>query len=245
MSAGAIRGTDGGVEAQPARVRHNIEHVNIILERSTMGKYIDISNHRFGRLVAVELAPKSGRRTRWICKCDCGNTHSVLFDCLRNGAIKSCGCLNSEMTAERNRRHGDYGTKEYRAWRQLIGRCECPTNNQYHHYGARGITVCAAWRENYATFLADMGRAPTKKHSIDRIDNNGNYEPKNCRWATQKMQSRNRRSTVLHTYGELSFTVPEWSERTGISIPAIQKRIKAGLPMARVLSRQRQSLRPQ
>lgn len=156
-------------------------------------KFTDMTGQKFGRLLVIE---RSGRSTRgfvaWLCQCDCGGTKIADGGSLREGFVKSCGCLLIETAAERNFKHGRCGTPEHRAWKALRGRCNNPNDPAYANYGGRGIRVCERWN-SFDNFLADMGLKPTPKHSIDRIDNNGNYEPGNCRWATDSQQNKNKR----------------------------------------------------
>lgn len=160
---------------------------------------VDLSGQRFGKLVAVEATSKksmSGRsRVYWLCHCDCGRTANVAAINLRNGMTRSCGCRRVDVCVERIR-HGDCRngtvTSEYRAWAAMMARCYRDGSKDYKNWGGRGIVVCKRWHDS-ANFVADMGRKPTPEHSLDRINNNGNYEPGNCRWATRSVQNSNRR----------------------------------------------------
>lgn len=171
-----------------------------------MPKAADLTGTRFGRLVVVSRAEYKGGQPAWYCLCDCGQGKVCLGTNLKSGKSQSCGCLRNEMVSERSLKHGNRRgvgktSREYETWCSMIGRCETDTNTSYHNYGARGITVCERWRSSFDNFLADMGERPSPKHSLDRIDVNGNYEPSNCRWVTKEEQMRNRRTLKSNTTG--------------------------------------------
>lgn len=150
----------------------------------------DLSLKRFGRLVAINIAARSP--ARWLCKCDCGRCHIVVATLLKNGKCKSCGCLRREVSAARVYVHGDHGTALYAVWCSMKRRCLNRNSEDFKYYGARGITVCKKWRNSFAAFRDDMGPRPLGM-TVDRKDNNGDYEPSNCRWATPKQQCETRR----------------------------------------------------
>lgn len=155
----------------------------------------DISNQRFGRLVAI--SPTGEKRwgvSLWKCHCDCGNAHIVAVNSLKSGNVKSCGCYAKEVARKKVFKHGDYGTPTYKSWEAMIQRCTNENNPNYKKYGAIGILVCDEWKE-YINFKNDMGERP-KGYSLDRINPFGNYEPENCRWANSLTQNRNRRKPV-------------------------------------------------
>ena len=137
----------------------------------------------------------------WLAQCDCGNETHAPASAMVRGLIKSCGCLNRELRLARNTKHGyaKRGRKSrlYVVWRGMIARCENEKNKHWADYGGRGISVCERWRRDFAAFLSDMGESPTTSHEIDRRDNNGNYEPGNCRWITSAENKRNRRRVKL------------------------------------------------
>jgi hypothetical protein len=145
---------------------------------------------QIGRLTVVGPAHHDGKRQYWQCACDCGSTVLVRQDYLK-GRKKSCGCLHREVTAARNVIHGWTGTKTFQSWRSMRARCYIATSHRFDRYGGRGIAVCDRWRDSFVAFLADMGERPAGK-TLDRINNDGNYEPGNCRWATSSEQGRNR-----------------------------------------------------
>ncbi len=132
--------------------------------------------------------------------------------------------------------HGMSYTAEYRAWHAMIARCETPSATSYADYGGRGIRVCAGWRKDFTAFYADMGPRPSINHSLDRIDNHGDYEPTNCRWSTTKVQSRNRRSTRLMTAFGRTQSVSDWAHEKGIGVPSLFARLRKGLSLEDALT---------
>jgi hypothetical protein len=139
-------------------------------------------------------------------------------------------------------KHGHTGgrkgrpSSEYLAWSNMISRCENPKHKSFPGYGGRGISVCGQWRKSFAKFLADMGARPSTDHSLDRIDNNGNYCPENCRWATRRQQHRNKRNNRILTHDGRSLSVPEWAEKIGVSKVTIALRLLRGWPTEKILT---------
>lgn len=143
---------------------------------------------RFGRLVLVR---RDGQR--WHMRCDCGTDAMVLASNVRRGATTSCGCARRDLSSARAKTHGLSKHWLYKRWAEMIFRCTNPKCDKFEFYGGRGIKVCDRWLGGFEPFLEDMGAPPTRAHSIDRINNDGDYEPSNCRWATKVEQMKNRR----------------------------------------------------
>ena len=201
-----------------------------------MSLLLDLTGQRFTRLVAQSFV-REGKRTYWNCLCDCGKPHRIESRHLRSGRGKSCGCLMAELSGARNASHRMTGTRVYRSWASMLQRCYRVTDTAYARYGGRGITVCERWRHSFENFLADMGEPPSPKHTLDRCENSGNYEPGNCRWATKKEQARNTRRNVRYEVDGISLTLPEWSERNGVPLVTIRKRLQAGRPIRVAVSK--------
>jgi hypothetical protein len=199
-----------------------------------MPKRLDISGQRFGRLVAVEDAGALKGQRLWRCQCDCGSEHVVRLRALMGGHTRSCGCLNLEKILARNTTHGLTHSPEYRVWAAMLNRCKNSTNREFHRYGGRGIAVCDRWR-SFAAFIGDMGRKPSDENTLDRIDNDGHYEPGNCRWATRTEQSRN--TSQNHPFeigGELKCFV-DWCAQYGIPRQTVKSRLNRGLSIEQAL----------
>lgn len=201
-----------------------------------MGVASDLTGMRFGRLVALKLAPKKGKDRMWECACDCGSIAIIRGASLSKGATKSCGCYRKEVTTKRNTTHGSSKSHLYSTWCDMKRRCVNPSNKRWGQYGGRGISVCDRWNHSFENFVEDMGYPPFEKAQLDRIDNNGNYEPGNTRWVTQLQNIRNRSITVKATHNGETLPISVWAERAGISYPSIRNRLRRGWSLDRILT---------
>lgn len=206
-----------------------------------MGKMIDRTGMRYGRLLVLGKGENYIRpngqygSTTWRCQCQCGNVVSVTSTRLATGATTSCGCWFREQLGNRRRTHGLSKTPEYKIWKGMKNRCFNQNDPGYLKYGARGISVDPVWMD-FERFYRDMGPRPSPDYSIDRIDNNGNYEPSNCRWASRTEQMSNRQNTTWVTYQGRRMSVPELSRLSGLSIDVLHVRIKRGWPEDQLLT---------
>lgn len=193
-------------------------------------------DQRFGKWTVLEYLGKLRySKDYWKCRCDCGTERTVSGATLRDGRSTNCGCVRNEKTGNLRRSHMMSNSPEYHSWWAMRQRTTDPKNIQYADYGGRGIKVCDRWKW-FENFYADMGRKPSKHHSIERIDNDGDYSPDNCRWATHFEQGRNKRTNHLLTFDNLTLSLTEWGERTGIRSLTILKRINLGWSVEKALT---------
>lgn len=186
---------------------------------------VDIKGEKFGKWTVIQENGKNRHgQLMWLCVCECGKESVVMGGDLRTGRSKSCGCWHKENLKELKTTHGMSNSSEFRAWADMLNRCNKKNIKSYKNYGGRGIKVCDRWLDSFENFYADMGPKPTSKHSLDRIDNDGDYTPKNCRWTTMKEQINNRRNSVKYK-GE---TASDASIRLGGNRNLITSRIRLG-----------------
>lgn len=197
----------------------------------------DLSGRRFGKLLAKERVYRNKRHTEFRCVCDCGSETVVESYTLQKGLSQSCGCTRSEVKPRL--KHGMSKTKEHRTWCKIKDRCCNTRDKKYADYGARGIRVCDAWINDFEQFFRDVGPAPSPSYSIDRINNDGNYEPGNCRWATHVEQANNKRNNALYEYGGGTFTAREIVRRHAVhgDIKRFKDRVEKGWSVEMALMR--------
>ncbi len=186
------------------------------------GNAIDLTGRRFGQLVVVSHAASGAFGIRWLCQCDCGNTHTAYAGNLKNNSTKSCGCAQHTIV------HGGSYSSEYAIWKAMRRRCGSARCIEFKNYGGRGITVCPRWAQSFKAFQEDMGPRPSAAYTLDRINNEGNYEPGNCRWATRIEQASNtRRSRFIELNGEW-VTLSEAGRRLGVTLSTVMHAISLG-----------------
>lgn len=180
---------------------------------------------RFFRLVVIRKTEIKNKENRykWECLCDCGNKTLAYSNQLKHGQKTSCGCIRSDC----QKTHGMKYHPLYSTWRGMISRCTNKKNKEWHSYGGRGINVCDRWMD-INNFISDMGEKPTPAHSLDRVNNNGNYEPSNCRWATSKEQGKNKRDTIFIEYKGVSRPLVEWADIKGVKRQTMYMRYRRG-----------------
>lgn len=200
-----------------------------------MRKFFDLTGKRFGRWTVLKRAENAGGRVRYVCLCDCGERRKVLAQNLTNGRSESCGCSNREKAASRMQKqattHGESKTRLYSTWKAMRVRCNAKNGRDVKLYSGRGIKVCEEWNKFEPFRDWAMSHGYRDDLEIDRIDNNGNYEPSNCRWATRTEQVRNRQNTYTETINGETKSVAEWCEIFGYPYYIGSSRHQRGIPL--------------
>lgn len=194
---------------------------------------------KFGRLLVLSKIGQTKKDSIWQCQCDCGKIITCLKHNLIKGNTKSCGCLNRDSILLLNKRKATHGKSKapvYKCWFNIKQRCLNPLNAHFKNYGGRGIKIHKEWENNFYEFYKYVGERPSKNHSIDRIDNNGNYEPGNVRWADRETQNNNRRVNVTIFFNGERFTVASLAKRFGLNPNPIYKKIKLGIQVEKIFS---------
>jgi hypothetical protein len=200
-----------------------------------MPRLIDLTGQVFGRLTVIERGHRHHKHTFWKCRCSCGTEKDILSDSLRAALSTSCGCFHREDLAARSTTHGGTYSAEYHCWAGMLVRCRNPKSTEYHNYGGRGITVSPSWND-FARFLADVGKRPSPLHSLERVNNDGGYFPGNVVWATRKTQSRNRRGLRMIVYKGRRQCLKQWTEELGLPYDQTKGRLRSGWTVEKAFS---------
>lgn len=196
-----------------------------------MGNFIDLTGKKFNRwLVLKRVSNDKHNLTQWLCRCDCGTERIVLGNSLRNGRSKSCGCYNREIHKEMkpHKVHGLTHTRIYNIWVGMKQRCYNPKASRYYTHGARGIKVYGRWRKSVKAFYNYVSKLPhfgEKGYTLNRIDNDGNYEPGNVEWSDDVTQANNKRNNRLVSYNGETKTMAQWARELGINYKILNQRI--------------------
>ena len=193
----------------------------------------NLQNQIFGNLL-VESYDRE--KHKWLCLCSCGEKHYASTGHLNAGSIVSCGHYGRLKTKERSTTHGMTNTKVFRAWSSMRDRILNTNNRKYPLYGGRGIKVCDRWLHSFENFYTDVGDSPTPKHTLDRIDSNGDYEPKNVRWATYTEQNNNRSLNNLVSFNGKTKTIAQWSKQYGLLWETLKARLSNGWSVEKALT---------
>lgn len=194
--------------------------------------YKRLEGQQFGRLTALYRLHNTKGRTKWLCVCECGNLVEVKENNLLQGGSKSCGCSRKHI----NIKHGKTNTRLFITWQNIKNRCYNNCNNEYKNYGARGIAVCNEWVHDFMAFYNwAMNNGYDDNLTIDRINENGNYEPNNCRWVTMKQQQRNKRSNHTITINGETHCLSEWCDILGLNYSTVKSRIQRNWSIEKAL----------
>ena len=202
-----------------------------------MPPLVDLKGKRFGRLTVIRRVQDArDQHVQWFCRCDCGEAAVVRGKYLKSGHTQSCGCLQRERVSQALMKHGMSEHPLHNVWENMKGRCYDPKCDQYRNYGARGIVVCKEWLYAEKFFEWALAHGWKQGLTIERIDNDGNYEPGNCRWATYKEQNRNRRNNRWLECNGKKMLLTDWAAELGMSPSAIHVRLKLGWSLERALT---------
>lgn len=200
---------------------------------------VDLRGNKYGRLTVLDEAERSqSGNIRWLCQCECGKTAIVHGSSLRSGRTKSCGCYQREQTGNATRIHGETRSRLHIEWSSMRSRCNNQKNKRYDRYGGRGITVCPEWDHSYVAFRDwAIANGYRDNLTIDRIDNDGNYEPQNCRWTTQKEQQNNKSTTVKIEYHGETLSIKGLAEKYDIDYHCLYARLQRGWSIEQALTK--------
>lgn len=206
------------------------------MKNSGQFKLIDLAGQVFGKLTVVRFHEKaSNGGSKWLCRCECGRECVVWAEVLKRQPDIRCKECRKEVQRAQRTTHGMKYTPEYMTWNQMKDRCLNSNSSNYRHYCARGITICDRWL-SFENFFKDMGLRPSIGHTLDRIDNDGNYTPENCRWAEASEQANNRRTNQFLTFNGKTQTWSQWAREIGLDKTVIRQRARKGWPVEKILS---------
>lgn len=198
---------------------------------------VDFTGQRFTRWTVLSFARTAKQGVVWRCQCDCGVEREVNAKSLRNGSSKSCGCFSVDVLRARSTTHGMSNSSEFGIWTDILTRCTNPNREVYADYGGRGITVCERWKDSFENFYADMGPRPSKKHSVDRRNNDLGYSPDNCCWATMREQTRNKRNNIWVCWDDHVEILSDAARYFRIPDRLVRRRLSRGWSMSDSLTR--------
>ena len=210
-----------------------------------MGCFIDLTGKKFGKLLVIKRVENDKySNLNWECLCDCGNRKIIRGAHLRDGLTKSCGCYNYEQSTAfgkkwggNNKTHGMKRTRLYYLWSNMKARCYNPKADSFKYYGGKGIKVCEEWKKNFVEFYKwSIENGYRDDLTIDRINNNKNYSPDNCKWATMKEQQNNRGNNHTLFFNGESHTLAEWADILGIKYSYLHDRLRRGWNMDKIIS---------
>lgn len=196
----------------------------------------DLTGRKYPWFTVVSSSPVKNKynKTLWLCWCKCGNTFKATTSAINSGNNTSCGCMKNKAHIT----HGKTKSPEYAIWQGMLQRCTNTNSTGYANYGARGIKVCDRWLESFENFLADMGFRPSRKHSIERTDNDGDYCPENCKWALPIEQLNNRRNNVYYTYNGVKRTLSQLAREYNINRATLAVRLKRGATIEEAITKE-------
>lgn len=198
----------------------------------------DLCGQIFHNLTVISFVERKNNSTIWLCSCRCKKSKQIMVSSasLKSGNTKSCGCLKIEKCVITHTKHGLTESKEYKIWCGIKRRCYNKKYMGYKNYGGRGIKMCDRWLESFEYFYEDMGPRPSDSHSIDRIDNDGDYSKENCRWTTREEQNNNTSRNIYLTYNNVTKTISQWAKELNISSSTIKYRINKGWPVETIFA---------
>lgn len=201
-------------------------------------KIKNLINQKFNKLLVLEKCDSKNNRVMWKCRCDCGNITFLSTYCLTSNHTKSCGCIKGKNFCKIRQHHNLTKTKIYSIWKDIKKRCNNPNFKYYKNYGGRGITICDEWKNDFMSFYTwSMQNGYNENLSIDRINNDGNYEPSNCRWTDRITQANNKRNNHFLTFNGKTLTISQWSRELNIPKSTIEYRLYCKkLPIEKILS---------